>query len=209
MKIRVQNNAASEAIIFFWFVLPIVTLWGYLCRKWSQKIFSNEFVWGGKMAVARCTPVPLPGYVTGYSNWNVSNRHHSLGTYGSLSVLIWLTAPTPAVACLDKCNKSLCVSALYQWSTKVGPPVGLIMLGTLMLYCMQLVKRPTIFSSQSHQKAPHPECMYTSSITWYLCFQDSLALCLRSKVNSESHGVGKCQKTFWVVFEYTILTHVP
>ena len=47
-------------------VPPIVTSWGYISRKWSQK-FSNEFLFGGKMSVFRggqLPHVPLAGYVT-------------------------------------------------------------------------------------------------------------------------------------------------
>jgi len=60
MKMGIQKNASSKVSRkFFGLYPPIVTFWGYISHKWSQKIFQMN-LFGGKTAVWG----PLPGYIT-------------------------------------------------------------------------------------------------------------------------------------------------
>jgi len=46
-----------------WFVPPIMT---FLSHKWSQKKFSNEFVWGQDGSLGAVALLPILGYVTAF-----------------------------------------------------------------------------------------------------------------------------------------------
>jgi len=59
----VQNNAAREMSRIFLVCTPLVTCWGYISRKVSQKKVYQISLLGQEGSLGAVAPVPLPSYV--------------------------------------------------------------------------------------------------------------------------------------------------